>query len=1097
MKQKDSNFFVRIFTAILLASFLLMSIGVAPASAASLTVTINKSPSSPVQVDPTNTSPIVFRVVFSQSVSDFTRGDVDLSRSTPDATGLSYTITKISGTTYNVNVTGMTSGDTVAAFIPAGVATAGGVTNLQSTSTDNKVVYETTRPTVTIYQAAAQVDPTKTAPITYRVVFSEPITGFVSTDVSITGTAPGTKTVGITEVAPNNKTAYLISVTGMTGSGTVIANIPVNAVTDLAGNLSFASTSADNTVTYDITKPSVTINQSTSAPVQADPTAASPIVFQVLFSEAVTGFAASDVNLSGSTGGGVGLSPTISGSGTSYKVSVTGMTSGTTVVATIVADAASDAAGNTSFASTSTDNSVLYDTIAPTVTINQAGTQADPGATSPVVFTAVFSEDVTGFDSTDVVVTGTAPGTKSVTIVPVDAKTYTVQVTGMTGRGTVIATINASAASDGALNASSASTSTDNSVLYQPPLVVDIKTDENDGPCVVGDCSLREAVLSALPGDTITFNVSGIPIITLTSVIDVNVNVTISGPGANNLIIQGAGGNRVFIGHAGNNVTISGVTISNGFDSVQGGAIYNAGTLALNNVLLTGNTAPNGGAIYNQGTLTISNTTFYHNHATSGAGIYNAATLSMTNSSMGNNPATGQGGGIYNASSAAITLLHDSIIDNVGGGVYNAGTMNYTSTVIAKNGASGDCTISGGSLGTNLTNFVGDATCSAALSGNPLIDALGSKDTEPLDTFAPFSGSPLLDAANAGTCPAKDERGVTRPIGAGCDIGAFEGNRPVVTVNQAAGQADPTASGPILFTVVFSEPVTGFAANDVILSGTATGTLVPTVTEIAPNNGTTYRISVTGMTGTGTVIASILSVAAVNAQGNANGAPSFTDRSVTYDVTSPTVTVNQSASGPVQNDPSNSTTIYFYVIFNEPVNFTGAGLSFAGSTASGTLTVGDIQGSGAAYLVGITGMTSNGTVVVSVPAGQVADLAGNLNAASTSTDNQVTYDGVLPTLTIEQANTQSDPAVSEPVVFTVTYSEDVTGFDAADVLLSGTAGGTRTITIVPINAQVYRVEITNITSGTLIAEVRPNSAQDAALNWARGSTSIDNSVTYP
>lgn len=269
------------------------------------------------------------------------------------------------------------------------------------------------------------------------------------------------------------------------------------------------------------------------------------------------------------------------------------------------------------------------------------------------------------------------------------------------------------------------------------------------------------------------------------------------------------------------------------------------------------------------------------------------------------------------------------------------------------------------------------------------------------------------------------------------------------------------------------------------------------MTEIAPNNGTTYQISVTGMTSSGTVIASIVSGAAVNAQGNANGTPSFTDRSVTYDVTSPTVTVNQSTSGPTQSDPSNSPTLYFYVRFNEPVNFTGAGLSFAGSTASGTLTVGSIQGSGAVYLVGITGMTSSGTVVVSVPAGQVGDLAGNLNAASTSTDNQVTYDGTVPTVTINQAATQVDPAVSEPVVFTVTYSEDVSGFDASDVLLSGTAGGSRTITVVPVSAQVYRVEITNITSGTLIADVRPNSAQDVALNWASGSTSTDNSVTYP
>jgi hypothetical protein len=142
-------------------------------------------------------------------------------------------------------------------------------------------------------------------------------------------------------------------------------------------------------------------------------------------------------------------------------------------------------------------------------------------------------------------------------------------------------------------------------------------------------------------------------------------------------------------------------------------------------------------------------------------------------------------------------------------------------------------------------------------------------------------------------------------------------------------------------------------------------------------------------------------------------------------------------------------------------------------------------------------MTSDGLVVVSLPAGQVADLAGNLNAASTSTDNQVTYDTTLPTVTINQASTQSDPATSEPVVFTVVYSEPVTGFDAADVVLSGTATGTMTITVIVIDAQTYRVEITGITTpGTVIAKVKATSAFDAASNWANGSTSTDNSVTY-
>ena len=37
---------------------------------------------------------------------------------------------------------------------------------------------------------------------------------------------------------------------------------------------------------------------------------------------------------------------------------------------------------------------------------------------------------------------------------------------------------------------------------------------------------------------------------------------------------------------------------------------------------------------------------------------------------------------------------------------------------------------------------------------------------------------------------------------------------PSVTINQAAGQADPTGLSPINFTVVFGEPVSGFASGE-------------------------------------------------------------------------------------------------------------------------------------------------------------------------------------------------------------------------------------------------------------------------------------------
>lgn len=104
-------------------------------------------------------------------------------------------------------------------------------------------------------------------------------------------------------------------------------------------------------------------------------------------------------------------------------------------------------------------------------------------------------------------------------------------------------------------------------------------------------------------------------------------------------------------------------------------------------------------------------------------------------------------------------------------------------------------------------------------------------------------------------------------------------DNPTVTINQASGQADPTSSSPIHFTVVFSKSVSDFATGDVTLSGTAPGSLIGTVT----GSGTTYNVAVSGMTGRGTVVATIAAGEAHDAAGNPNELATSTDNVVTYD----------------------------------------------------------------------------------------------------------------------------------------------------------------------------------------------------------------------
>ena len=300
-------------------------------------------------------------------------------------------------------------------------------------------------------------------------------------------------------------------------------------------------------------------------------------------------------------------------------------------------------------------------------------------------------------------------------------------------------------------------------------------------------------------------------------------------------------------------------------------------------------------------------------------------------------------------------------------------------------------------------------------------------------------------------------------------------DKPSVTINQAATQADPTKNSPINFTVVFSVPVSDFATGDVDVTFSGAGATTATVT----GSGATYNVAVSGMMTSGTVTATIPANVA-----SSNSASASTDNTVTYDTTPPTVTIEQAGT-----DPSNNPT--FTVTFSEAVTgFTAAGVALSGTGGTAAVT-----GSGATYTVSVSGMANGETVTASVNAGAATDAAGNVSAASTSTDNQVTYDATPPTVTINQEATQADPTNASPINFTVVFSEAVSDFATGDVTLGGTAGAT-TATVTG-SGMTYTVAVSGMTTdGTVTATIAAGAATDTAGNNNIASASTDNSVTY-
>ncbi|QCR18534.1 LPXTG cell wall anchor domain-containing protein [Agrococcus sp. SGAir0287] len=124
---------------------------------------------------------------------------------------------------------------------------------------------------------------------------------------------------------------------------------------------------------------------------------------------------------------------------------------------------------------------------------------------------------------------------------------------------------------------------------------------------------------------------------------------------------------------------------------------------------------------------------------------------------------------------------------------------------------------------------------------------------------------------------------------------AFAPAGPSVTVEQAAGQADPTATLPVAFDVVFSEPIDALEPADVVLGGTAGSTTVSieSLPGDAPN--TAYRVLVTDAAQAGTITVSIPAGAVVNQALVGNTASTSVDNEVTY---APVVAPSPSAPAP-------------------------------------------------------------------------------------------------------------------------------------------------------------------------------------------------------
>ena len=200
--------------------------------------------------------------------------------------------------------------------------------------------------------------------------------------------------------------------------------------------------------------------------------------------------------------------------------------------------------------------------------------------------------------------------------------------------------------------------------------------------------------------------------------------------------------------------SITDSTFSSNSSQHGGGALYpNGGSATVTSSTFEGNSADTGGAIHsNSNSVEVTNSTFVGNSAVNhGAIDARLGTITVNNSTFSGNTASGFG-------------------DTLGDQPAQGGNLQVGNSILSGPGFD-NCGGSVTDLGNNLSWPI-ENNCPGTRD-DPRLDTLADNGG-PNKTVALLTGSPAIDAGNNETCTPTDQRGVTRPQGEACDIGAFE-----------------------------------------------------------------------------------------------------------------------------------------------------------------------------------------------------------------------------------------------------------------------------------------------------------------------------------
>ncbi|MDR7252493.1 hypothetical protein J2X46_001469 [Nocardioides sp. BE266] len=1037
-----------------------------------------------------------WRVDFDQAVSGFAAGDVALVATgvtAPSVTGVACATTSctVTATATGVGQLALRVPASATATDPTGKSLATGNLPFDGAAYD----IDTVAPTVTT--TALGPDPSNASLLDFRLDFSEPVTQPQAAQLTvINGTVAS---VVRTNGGTGPVDSWTVRVTPA-GDGVVRLTPGAGAASDAAGNASVAG-NADST-TSDRTVPVVTLT---------GPTGPQRTAYDVTVTatETVTGLAADDFTVTG------GTVDQLTGTGP-WTVRVQPDTEGP-VALRLPAGSVVDAAGNANAAASST---TTYDVTRPGVTVSS--TAGDPTGDNPIAFTLTFTEPVTGLTAGELTVTG-----GSATISGSGA-TRTVQVT-PAGDGPVSVAVPADVAVDDAGNGNTAGPAVSRTydVTGPTPQITSSVTSPSNASAFTVDVDWPEDVAGFDVGDVVV--TGGAASSFTTSADHWSFLVTPSGDGTVRISVPAGA-----VDDLAGNPSLAGTPLDVDIDTAAPTVVLTsaAGDPTRSSSItvdvtfsepVTGLSANDFvGTNASIGTLTASGLSYALTVSPVAEGVFGVRLPAGAATDAAGNASTAgvQVQRTYDATATA--LLAYSGPTRVNAPVQLTLTLSDPATIVAGDFDTTNGTVTSVSGGPQVYDVLltptADGPASVQLPAGAFTDAAGNTSSAsaevgvtydatrptvtgldaPVWASAPYTVSvefseavQSLSAAqlavtngSAGSVsgsgrdwtfvvtPAADgpvtvsllddaarDAAGNASVASGTASTTYDTTAPTVTVTSPTAAVVTTSPIPVV--IDFSEAVTGLDDTDVVVTN---GTLTNLV-----GGGTRWTADLVPAA-EGTVTARVVAGAASDQSGHPSQASGTFSRE--FDSTRPTLALTSPLSG-----ATTASTIAVTATFSKAVlGFEQTDLQTTNATVAGFTQV-----DSRTWRFDLVA-AADGRVGVRVADNAAASAGGNL-AFGASLD--LTVDRTAPVLRVTGPGSVTEDG---PVTFAVTANEAVTGLDAADLSVSGSAGP-GAVVLTPGAAGTWQVAVSGMTAaGDVSLAVRDGAVSDSAGNTSARTT---------